>query len=206
MKTKAFARIPILSTFLGLLLFIPAGTIHFWQAWVFLTVFTASLLGMTAFLAIKAPKLLERRLNSGPAAEKQGIQKILHFLLSKSLILAALIPGLDHRYHWSNTPLWVIVAGNVCVALGFLIVTLVFRENAYAFATVEVVSDQRVISTGPYAWVRHPMYAGLLITFLGIPLSLASWWGLVALGSILIILICRLKEEEKFLATHLPGY
>jgi protein-S-isoprenylcysteine O-methyltransferase Ste14 len=206
MNKKAFARIPILCSFLGLLLFISAGTLSFWQAWVFLSVFAVSLFGITLFLVTKAPKLLERRLNAGPSDEKQGIQKIIHFLLSKSLILAVIVPALDYRYGWSKVPVYGIAIGNLLVALGFVIVTRVFKENAFAFTTIEVVSEQKVILTGPYAYVRHPMYVGLIITFLGIPLALGSWWGLLTLIPILMILVRRVVEEELFLVKNLPGY
>jgi protein-S-isoprenylcysteine O-methyltransferase Ste14 len=116
------------------------------------------------------------------------------------------VPALDHRFSWSRVPLAVVVAGDVLVGVGFLIVFLVFRENSFASAVVEVSAAQKVIDTGPYARVRHPMYAGALVLLAGIPLALGSLFGLLVLVPFAAILVARLLDEERFLVRELPGY
>jgi protein-S-isoprenylcysteine O-methyltransferase Ste14 len=116
------------------------------------------------------------------------------------------VPAFDRRFGWSLVPPDVAVAGDVLVALGFLVTFFVCKVNSYAASTIQVAKDQKVISTGPYALVRHPMYAGVLVLLVGMPLALGSWLGLVVLAFLLPVLIWRLLEEEKFLAEHLPGY
>jgi protein-S-isoprenylcysteine O-methyltransferase Ste14 len=116
------------------------------------------------------------------------------------------VPALDHRFGWSDVPLAEVVLGDVLVLVGFYLISLVYRANTFASATIEVVTDQKVISTGPYAIVRHPMYASALLYLLGTPLALGSYWGFVALGAMMPSLIWRLIDEERFLAKNLPGY
>jgi protein-S-isoprenylcysteine O-methyltransferase Ste14 len=152
------------------------------------------------------PGLLQRRMRGGPFAEKQAAQKIIMSLTSLGFIGLIVVPGLDHRFGWSHLPPWLVLAGDVLVALGFLTVAFVFRENSFSSATIELATDQQVISSGPYAWVRHPMYAGGLVLLLGIPVALGSWWGLLVLAAILPALIWRLIDEERFLSRNLPGY
>ena len=117
-----------------------------------------------------------------------------------------IVPGLDHRFAWSRVPFHLVVAGDVLVALGFLMIFFVYRENTFASATIEVYPEQKVISTGLYALVRHPMYVGGFIMFLGIPFSLGSWWGLFGVLIFLPAGIWRIFEEEIFLAKNLAGY
>jgi protein-S-isoprenylcysteine O-methyltransferase Ste14 len=116
------------------------------------------------------------------------------------------LPALDHRFAWSHMQSYVALAGDALVALGWLAIFLVFKENTFACATIELAPDQKVISTGPYALVRHPMYAGALVMLLGIPIALGSWWGLFVIIAIMPALLWRLFDEEKFLARNLPGY
>ena len=116
------------------------------------------------------------------------------------------MPALDHRFAWSHPPVAVEIAGDVLVAVGFFVVYRVFRENSFTAATIEVSTGQKVISTGPYAIVRHPMYAGALGMLLGTPLALGSWWGLLLMLPMTLVIVLRLLAEEKFLATNLPGY
>ena len=116
------------------------------------------------------------------------------------------LPALDHRFVWSHMPLSPVLAGDALVALGWLAFYLVFRENSFTSATIEVAPDQKVISTGPYALVRHPMYAGTVVMLLGTPIALGSWWGLPAIVAMIPALIWRVLDEEKFLARNLPGY
>lgn len=189
-----------------LMLFLPAWTIYYWQGWVFWAVFSVSIIAITVYLMQKDPELLKRRLSGGSAAEKERTQKIIQFLAQFAFIAVIIVPPLDHRFSWSIMPLYLSIAGNVLVALGLYIVFLVFKQNTYTSATIEVAQDQKVISTGPYAIVRHPMYSGALIMLLGIPLALGSWWGILPVLLLATAIIWRLLEEEKFLSKTLPGY
>ena len=197
-----------LQLFIGLaaLLFLPAWTLDYWQAWIFLAVYSLSVLAVTLYLMKIDPALLERRINANPGSEKRRSQKILNFLISKALILVVVVPAIDHRCAWSAVPLYVVAAGDVLVALGSLIVFFVFKENTFASAIIEIGTGQKVISSGPYALVRHPMYIGWLVTFSGVPLALGSWWGLFTIIPITLVIVWRLLDEETFLAGNLPDY
>jgi len=197
-----------LQLFIGLavLLFLPAWTLDYWQAWIFLAVYSLSVLAVTLYLMKNDPMLLERRINANPGSEKRKSQKILNFLISKALFVVVVVPVIDHRCVWSAVPLYVVAAGDVLVALGFLIEFFVFKENSFASAIIEIGTGQKVISSGPYALVRHPMYIGWLVTFSGVPLALGSWWGLFTIIPITLVIVWRLLDEETFLAGNLPGY
>jgi protein-S-isoprenylcysteine O-methyltransferase Ste14 len=191
---------------LGILLLAPAWTLDYWQAWVYLLVFAASSALITAYLWKKDPKLLERRIRAGPGAENEKKQKLIQLQASFVFIGAMILPSLDHRFSWSAIPLPIVVAGDVLVALGFLIVFLVFKENTFTAATISVVPDQKVVSTGPYAVVRHPMYSGALIMLVGTPLALGSWWGLLMFIPMIFTIAWRARDEEQFLCKSLSGY
>jgi len=188
------------------LLFIPARTVSYWQAWVFLAVFGVSALAITWYLMKNDPKLLERRVSAGPTAEKDWSQKIIQTIASIGFAAILVVSALDYRFAWTPLPLHVSLAGEALVALGFLIVFLVYKENTFASATIEIVPEQKVISTGPYKLVRHPMYMGAFLLLVGIPLSLGSWWGLFVIVLMMPALIWRLIAEERFLGKNLPGY
>jgi hypothetical protein len=145
---------------LAALLFVPAGTLDYWQAWLFMAVFVCTSGAITSYLAIHDPKLLERRMNVGPRAEKEPAQKIIMVLATLGFMAMLVFPVLDHRFGWSPVPAWVSILGDVLIALGFLFIFFVFRENSYGASTIQVTEGQTVIATGPYAFVRHPMYAG----------------------------------------------
>lgn len=206
LNTKAFAGLLILLVVMAALLFLPAGTIDYWQAWVFLAAFFLPASAITLYLMKKDPKLLERRLRGGPTAEKETHQKIIQTLTSIMFIAMLVVPALDHRFAWSRVPPYAAIAGDVLVALGFLVIFFVYRENTFASATIELAPEQKVISTGLYARVRHPMYMGGLLLFVGMPLALGSWWGLLVFLFFMPALIWRLLDEERFLARNLPGY
>jgi protein-S-isoprenylcysteine O-methyltransferase Ste14 len=203
---KAFAGLLFLLLVMAALLFIPAGTLDYWQAWTFLAVYFASSLAITLYLIKKDPKLLARRMRGGPAAEKEPTQRIIMSLASLGFVGLIVVPALDHRFAWSDMPSYMVLAGDVLVLLGWLVIFFVFKENTFTSATVELAPDQKVVSTGPYSLVRHPMYAGGLVMFLGIPIALGSWWGLLVIVAMTPALIWRLLDEEKFLARNLPGY
>jgi protein-S-isoprenylcysteine O-methyltransferase Ste14 len=206
LNMKAFSGLLFLVVVMGALLFISAWTLNYWQAWTFLTVYFASSLAITLYLMKKDPKLLQRRMSGGPTAEKEPAQRIIMFFASLGFIGLIIFPALDHRFAWSRMPPYAALAGDVLVALGFLAIFLAFKENTFSSATIEVAPDQSVTLTGPYALVRHPMYAGALVMLVGIPIALGSWWGLLVLLAMTPALIWRLFDEEKFLARKLAGY
>jgi protein-S-isoprenylcysteine O-methyltransferase Ste14 len=161
---------------------------------------------ITAYLWKKDPQLLERRINGGPGAEREKSQKLIQLLASIAFIGAMILPSLDHRFFWSAVPLPAVVVGDVVTALGFFIVFRVFKENSFTAATIEVAPDQTVISTGPYAIVRHPMYSGALVMLVGTPLALGSWWGLLMSVLMIFAIAWRALDEERFLRKNLSGY
>ncbi len=206
LNKRAFAGLLQLMIVLALLLFLPAWTLDYWQAWVFLAVFFVSVLAITIYLMKNDPQLLERRVNAGPGAEKEKSQKIIQLLASIAFIAVIVLPPIDHRFAWSTMPPYVSAAGDILVALGLLFVFFVFKENTFTSATIEVGAEQKIITTGPYAFVRHPMYVGGLVMLLGVPLALGSWWGLLTVIPITLVIVWRLLDEEKFLAQNLAGY
>jgi protein-S-isoprenylcysteine O-methyltransferase Ste14 len=191
---------------MGLLLFLAAGTARYPQAWGYLAVFFGASLLITLYLMKKDPALLEHRLSGGPSAEKEKTQKIIMVFASAGFIALLIVPGLDYRFGWSAVPLYTVIAGDILAAVGFYGVFLVYKENPFSSATIEIVEDQKVVSTGPYAVVRHPMYAGALLYLLGTPLALGSYWGFLSLAAMTPFLIWRLFDEERFLSKNLPGY
>ena len=191
---------------LGVAIFVPAGTLDFWQGWVFSCVFGACTVLTTVYLWKNDPKLLASRIRAGPGAEKNPRQNLIQALGALAFIALLVVPALDHRFAWSSVPLAVVIAGNLFVGLGFLIILAVFRENPFTAAIIDVATDQTVVSTGPYAIVRHPMYGGALVMLLGTPLALGSWWGVLLLVPMTLVIVWRLLDEEQFLAKNLPGY
>lgn len=206
LNIKAFGGLLSLLLVMAALLFIPARTLDYWQAWTFLAVYFASSLAITIYLMKVDPKLMERRMRGGPFAEKETTQKIIMLFVSLGFIGLFVFPALDHRFAWSHMPPYVSLAGSVLVVLSWLAIFFVFKENTFTSATIELAPDQKVISTGPYALVRHPMYAGALVMLFGIPIALGSWWGLLVIVAMMPALIWRLIDEEQFLARNLPGY
>ena len=188
------------------LLFVPAGTFAYWHAWLFMAVFVGASTAITAYLAINDPNLLERRMNVGPRAEKEPTQRIVMCFAIAGFMALLVVPAFDHRFGWSSVPASVCLAGNALVALGFLLVFMVLKANPYGSSTIRVVEGQEVVSTGPYALVRHPMYAGAIPLLVGVPLALGSWWGLLVLLVFVPALVWRLLDEEAFLRRNLPGY
>ena len=191
---------------MGALLFIPAGTLRYWQAWLFMLVFVGASGAITVYLALHNPALLARRMKAGPAAETQPAQKLIVLVAMAGFIALLVVPALDHRFGWTPVPAPISVIGAGLVAFGFFLVFLVLKENTYGASTIQVVEGQTVISTGPYALVRHPMYAAALLLVAGMPPALGSWSGLWALVLMVPALVWRLLEEEKFLGQNLPGY
>lgn len=195
-----------LIVFLGAALFVPAWTLDFWQAWVYLFIFAAASALITVYLWKYDRGLLESRVKAGPRAEKEKSQKAIQFFASLAFIGTLVVPALDHRHLWSHVPVIFVIAAEMLVALGFIAVFVVYRENTFTSATIEVAPNQQVISTGPYALVRHPMYAGALVMLLATPVALGSWWGMLTFIPMIAVIVLRLLDEERFLEKSLPGY
>ncbi|GFG67304.1 membrane protein [Mycobacterium kubicae] len=191
---------------LGLLLFYPAGTTHYWQGWVFIVVFTVVTIVPSLYLARTNPAALQRRMRAGPVAEGRTVQKIIIVVAMASFFAQMVLSALDYRFGWSSVPAPVCVVGDVLVAVGLGAAMLVVIQNAYAAATVTVESGQQVVSSGFYRFVRHPMYVGNVILMCGIPLALGSYWGLVLLVPGVLAMVIRILDEEKLLTQDLPGY
>jgi protein-S-isoprenylcysteine O-methyltransferase Ste14 len=191
---------------MGALAFLPAWTFDYWQAWAFLAVFGVSGFVIMLYLVNRDPKLLERRMSAGPAAEKRTRQRIIMSIASMGFVALLVLPALDHRFAWSSVPPAASIAADVLVAIGWLVIFVVFRENSFTSATIEVAPDQTVISTGPYAIVRHPMYSGSILYMVSMPIALGSWWGLLVFVPLIPILVWRLFDEEGFLEKNLSGY
>lgn len=186
--------------------FAPSWTLHYWQGWACLAAFFIPAAVISMHVARKDPALLERRLKAGPKAEKEKGQKIVQGIAAIAFLADFLLPAFDHRFGWSRVPVCTEVLGALMMVLGFVIVFVVFRENSFTSGIIEVAENQKVISTGPYAVVRHPMYSGALIMLYGIPLALGSWWGMLINVPMTAAIIWRLLDEEKFLNAKLSGY
>jgi protein-S-isoprenylcysteine O-methyltransferase Ste14 len=190
---------------MGVLLFWP-GTLNYWQAWLFITVFVVMGTVFTIYLAVKSPEVLRRRMHGGPTAETRTAQRIIVIGIYLWFFGVLVVSALDHRFGWSNVPTAVALIGNALVAIGLGITMLVVVQNSYAAATIQVEADQKVVSTGLYALVRHPMYFGALILMIGLPLALDSFWGLALIIPGVPILAFRILDEEKALNEELDGY
>ena len=188
------------------LIFIPAGTFHYWQGWAYVVTWIIVGSAYTIYVAKHDPALLKRRTEAGIAHEKEPAQKIVISFLYVAFITLMVLPPLDVRFGWSNVPWYVSVFGDGLIVVSFNIFYLVSKVNTYAAANVRVEEGQKVISTGLYGIVRHPMYSGALILFVGTPLALGSWWALLLVPLFLPILHFRMTNEEKVLARDLMGY
>jgi len=203
---KTILGFAFLMLVLALALFGSAGSLRFWQAWVYLAVFSLCTLLITAYLIRYDQRLLASRVKAGPTAETRTSQQILQSLASLFFLSLFIVPGLDFRLHWSTVPAVVSLIADTFVVLGFLIVFLVFRENSYTSAIIEVSDQQQVITSGPYRVVRHPMYAGALLLLLFTPLALGSWVAMPFALPLLLVIVVRLLDEERFLVENLSGY
>jgi len=199
---KAYLVPVIIMIVMGLVLFLPAGSLKFWEAWIWWSIISAITLMITAYFLKKDSGLLSRRMKVREKDQLPSIIRILSFLS----LLAYFIPGFDFRYHWSAVPVWIIIFANALVFLGYIFIFLVFKENSYASTVIQVEKEQQVIKTGPYAVVRHPMYTGLLIMQLFTPLALGSYWALIFSFLFIPTVIFRIRKEEAVLSSELPGY
>ncbi|MFB1297704.1 isoprenylcysteine carboxylmethyltransferase family protein [Mycobacterium sp. pW049] len=206
MAAQALASTVFGIAFFGVALFVPAGTIHYWQARIFVAVFAVTTIVPSVVLAARYPDALARRMKAGPTAESRPVQRII-ITLTVVLVFATLaLSALDHRFGWSSVPTWLIIVGNLAVAIGLSIAQLVIVQNNYAAATIRVEADQPLVSTGLYGLVRHPMYLGTMIMMIGIPPALDSLWGLLGVAVAVPVLAARILDEEKMLDAELAGY
>jgi protein-S-isoprenylcysteine O-methyltransferase Ste14 len=203
---EALAGLAGLVVVLWAILFVPAGSLAYWQAWVYWIVFSLSVTAISAYFLTRDPILIQNRLKAGPTAEKGRKQNAIQGLLAVFFVLLFVVASLDHRFTWSHVPAYLSIAGDVFALLGLLIIFFVFKENSYTSGIIEVSEGQEVVSTGPYRIVRHPMYAGALLMLLFTPIALGSYWGLFAVVPLFLVIAIRLLDEERFLTVNLPGY
>ncbi len=203
---RSLLGLAFLLCLLGFILFASAGSFQFWQAWIYLVVFGGCTLLITLYLMKYDQRLLASRVQAGPVAETQKTQQVIQGFASLFFIVLYVIAGLDFRYHWSDVPGVLSLIADAGVALGFYFVFLVFRENSYTSATIEVAAEQKVISSGPYSLVRHPMYAGASLLLIFTPLALGSWVALPFPLPLIFVVALRAVAEEKFLRSNLTGY
>ncbi len=189
--------------FIGLFLFLPAGSFRFWEGWIYSFVLFIPLVTTLVYLVKNDPELLKRRMR---VKEKETKQKLIVGISRIPFILGFIIPGLDFRFNWSEISPTIVITADIIVFLGYWLVFLVFRENSYTSRIVEVEKGQRVITTGPYAVVRHPMYTGIILMYLFTPIALGSWWALLIFGFTPVVLILRIFNEEELLKKDLTGY
>lgn len=199
----ATIRLVIGMPIIGLLFFWPAGTFIYWQAWLWMAVLFLPLMGMFIYLIQRDPALLERRVRTG---EQRPEQRRIIAVSALFLILIFLLPGFDKRFGWSSVPIWLVLLADIVVIVGFLLNFLVIRVNTYASRVVEIQDGQQVITSGPYALVRHPMYLSIILILLATPIALGSYWGIIPTLAYLPLLAARAKNEEELLINDLPGY
>ena len=200
-KLKAYLVPIIIMIVMGVVLFLPAGSLRYWEAWIFWSGVSALTLFITIYFLKKNPELLSRRMRY---KEKETTRKPPAFL--NLYFLCYLIPGLDFRFHWSTVPVRIVIASNAIVFLGYIFIILVFKENSYASTVIQVEKEQQVITTGPYAIVRHPMYMGLLLMQMFTPLALGSYWAIIPSLLCIPMNVFRIIGEEEVLLRDLTGY
>ncbi|MDA4109906.1 methyltransferase family protein [Mycolicibacterium holsaticum] len=191
---------------LGVIVFVVAGTVDYWQAWLLVGVFLVSVWTSNVYLLRAHPAALQRRMRGGPGAETRMVQKAVMAGLWLSLLTMLVVSALDHRFGWTHVPAPISLAGNVLVAAGLMAPMLVVIQNNYAGSTVRVEAGQPLASTGLYGLVRHPMYTGNVIMMVGVPLALGSYWGLILVLPGVLVLATRIRDEENLLRAELDGY
>jgi len=196
-------RLMLVIAILGAMLFLPAGTFHYWQAWVYLAILIIPMIFVMIYMIAKDPELLERRMRM---REKETEQRTIIKLSYVFFVVAFLIPGFDKRFGWSSAPLEVIIIADAIVLAGYALFVRVLRENRYASRIIEVEQKQKVVTTGPYAVVRHPMYSGALLMYGFSPLALGSYWGMIPNALLVVLIVARILNEEKVLIRELEGY
>ena len=187
----------------GVLLFLPAGSFAFMGGWIFIALLFIPMIVLGIVLFIKAPELLQKRLG---AKEKENTQKGVVALSGLLFLVGFIVAGLDYRFGWSHVPTWLVIVSSAILLISYALYAEVMRENAYLSRTIEVQEGQKVVSTGLYGIVRHPMYAVTIWLFLSIPLVLGSFWSLLCFAYYPILIVVRILNEEKVLTQELDGY
>lgn len=203
LKKAVIVRVVIVYLIMGLMFFLPAGTFNFWQAWAYLAVIAVPMIIFGIYMFNHDPKFLERRIRTD---EKRKAQKLIVKFGILPFFISFIIPGVDMRFHWSNMHTAVSIAGLVLVLTGYLMTLYVFIVNSFASRVVDVEKGQKVITTGPYALIRHPMYLCNIIFYLATCLALGSYWALLPASAIIPVLVFRIIDEEKELLVNLAGY
>jgi protein-S-isoprenylcysteine O-methyltransferase Ste14 len=206
LRTRAAIQSFSLFALLALLVLLPAGTVRYWQAWAYVGIFVVASTSITGYLLKHDPALLERRLAIAEKGEPEPRQKVIQAILGPAFFLMLLVAGLDLRFGWSHVPFAAVVVAELVVVAAFVVVFFVFRENTFSSSIVEVTARQRVVSSGPYRLVRHPMYSGGLLLLLATPVSLGSWWAELLVVPLSVGIVVRLLDEERLLSERLPGY
>lgn len=200
---SALSKLVVGLGIIGLLLFLPAGSWHYWHAWLLIALLFIPMICMGIWLLLSSPELLSKRLNN---KEKEQTQKHVVGLSGLMFIGGFLLCGFDYRFAWSQVPVWVVATASVFFLIGYILYAEVLRENAYLSRTIEVQDDQQLIDTGLYGIVRHPMYTATLLMFLSMPLILGSWWALALFAIYPLLIIKRIRNEEQVLASGLKDY
>jgi protein-S-isoprenylcysteine O-methyltransferase Ste14 len=203
LKARLILRFAITVAILAALLFLPAGGFNYWQAWVYLAIVFIPMLFSSFYFYKYDPQLVEARMRTKETVREQ---KLIVKLGRVVFLGVLLLPGFDHRFGWSNVPLWLTILSQAISLIGYLLTFWVMKVNSFASRIIEVQSGQEVISTGPYRWVRHPMYLGAIVMFLFMPLALGSYWTLPPAALVVPVIVFRLLNEEKVLLKDLPGY
>jgi protein-S-isoprenylcysteine O-methyltransferase Ste14 len=206
LKRRGWRQTAVSLPIFAALLFVPAGTLRYWQGWLYAFVFIAGCAVISVYFIRHDPALIERRMKIGPAKEREPAQKIIITLMLIGFPLLFVVSGLDVRWHWSAVPLWLVIVANGMIGVAFAVFFVVLKQNSYAASTITVEPGQPVISTGVYGIVRHPMYAGALLLVIFTPPALGSYWALLVAVAFLPALAWRLLDEEKVLRRDLPGY
>lgn len=200
---KALARLSAFIVFMPLVFALTSGTWAYWQAWIYVTVLVIPVIFVLLFLLKNNPALLERRMRYHEPVKEQ--QRLIYLSLPVFLSIF-MLPGLDIRFGWSHVSTPVVLIGDVLVLLSYGLFMIVLRENAFLSRVVEVAQEQKVITTGPYALVRHPMYLSVVIMYLASSIALGSYWTLIPAALVIPTLVIRILSEEKILEKDLPGY
>jgi protein-S-isoprenylcysteine O-methyltransferase Ste14 len=206
LKARAAVNSAKFLALLAVLLFASAGTLRFWQAWVYWGLQLAGIAATNLYMLKKDPALLERRLALDEQGEKEKVQKLVIALMRALGAATLIIAGIDRRFGWSDVPPAIVAAACAVFTAGTAVVFVVFRENSYTSSIIEVDAQQTVVTTGPYKVVRHPMYAGALLMGLATPLALGSYWTAIVLPASIALLVVRILAEERLLSEQLRGY
>jgi protein-S-isoprenylcysteine O-methyltransferase Ste14 len=208
LKSQLMVRMVLGAILMPAMLFVPAGSVRFWQGWAYLAVYLVPIFLIMSYLLKRDPQLLERRMH---LKEKLSAQKVIRVAMPLIFCAGFVVSAFDYRFGWSRAfpepvPLWLTLLSLALVLSGVLLVFWVMRVNSFAATTVEVEAGQQVVSSGPYSVVRHPMYSGIIVMSLATPLALGSWIALPVSALLVPVLVIRLLNEERLLRRELPGY